>query len=146
MSFAQNEATLGFLLPEMKRERLIELANVEVVLLTPNLAYAIELQRTCVRWCIDYSWQIVDKGFEEFSESMDIALIDYDMGINEAMALAQKIHQKHETLPILLIGSKLNYSTKGDWPPNVGGSVLKSLGTDKVVEYMVYMGNGLHKS
>ncbi|SME98087.1 hypothetical protein [Pseudobacteriovorax antillogorgiicola] len=145
MTIGKNEATLELIFPEVRRERVAVLANVEVILFTGNLPYAIKLQRTCLRWCLNYSWQLFDRKKQVDHEDFDVAVIDCDLGFETALKISQVIYEQEQSLPILLVGSVAKGFQSHQWSPNVTGFVLKSLGTEKVVEYLISIGNDLHK-
>ena len=146
MPFSNNESAIRVVIPTLSRERMEELSNVEVLLYTNDLSYAIKLHRTCMRWCIDFSWQVTDtKSKIKSLDSCDIAVIDCDMGFDEAHHIADTLAEECPDQSILLICSDINRCKEIDWPENIGGTVIKSLGTEKVVEYLVYIANGLHK-
>ena len=77
---------------------------------------------------------------------MDIVVIDCDIGYDEALNLTHQLYEKKQELPALTVGSTVSQTPNLEWPPNVEGFLLKSLGTQKVVEYMISIGNGLTRN
>ena len=140
----KNEATWDIIYTDIIREKVNDLIDAEVVFLTNDLPFAINLQRSCLKWRLDYSWHLIrNKDHPDLDYPMDIIILDCDMGVDRVYSICHDLAKKDKKLPVLLIGSANFAMSKTDAPENIRGFVLKRLGAEKVVEYTIAIANDL---